>query len=114
MSTAAKPPAANPMRTIKVISHSSLIYWWPVWLVGFILAGLTYAEDSRLIIVPESAKVTVNLKGQFMRIEVGKNDDAWLAEAENAPKDPFPVRIAKSKNYGIAYVTVVLLVIFGV
>src|SRR5262249_32258169 len=28
---------------MKVYGHSSLFYWWPVWLAGFIMAGLTYA-----------------------------------------------------------------------
>ena len=29
---------------ITVYGHSALIYWWPVWLVSFILAAATYAE----------------------------------------------------------------------
>lgn len=38
-----------------IYSHSSLFYWWPVWFVGFILAGLSYfagvvfvADDGRI------------------------------------------------------------------
>jgi hypothetical protein len=27
---------------LRIYSHSSLFYWWPVWLVGFIMAFLTY------------------------------------------------------------------------
>ncbi len=56
------PPSANPpiavynvIRTgkkeesnqIVVFGHSGLFYWWPVWLVSFILAGATYAEGDR-------------------------------------------------------------------
>jgi hypothetical protein len=29
---------------IVIYGHSSLFYWWPVWLMCFILAGATYAE----------------------------------------------------------------------
>jgi len=29
---------------ITIYGHSSLMYWWPVWLVSFILAAATYAE----------------------------------------------------------------------
>lgn len=29
---------------IVIYGHSSLLYWWPVWLVTFVLAGATYAE----------------------------------------------------------------------
>jgi hypothetical protein len=32
---------------IIVYGHSSLLYWWPVWLISFILAGVTYAEGDR-------------------------------------------------------------------
>jgi hypothetical protein len=32
---------------IVVYGHSSLFYWWPVWLVCFILAAATYAEGDR-------------------------------------------------------------------
>jgi hypothetical protein len=27
---------------ITIISHSRLFYWWPVWALGFIMAGVTY------------------------------------------------------------------------
>jgi hypothetical protein len=29
---------------IVIYGHSSLLYWWPVWLVSFILAAATYSE----------------------------------------------------------------------
>jgi hypothetical protein len=32
---------------VVVYGHSSLFYWWPVWLVCFILAAATYAEGDR-------------------------------------------------------------------
>jgi hypothetical protein len=57
--TSSKPPAAHPgavavysvappgakgeVDHIVVYGHSNLFYWWPVWLVSFILAGVTYA-----------------------------------------------------------------------
>lgn len=35
-----------------VYHHSSLFYWWPVWLFGFIFAGATYFSEMRMIVVP--------------------------------------------------------------
>src|SRR5262249_21003460 len=35
------PPPPAPMR---VYSHSSLYYWWPVWALGFLFAVLTYMQ----------------------------------------------------------------------
>jgi hypothetical protein len=55
---AAPPPAVSVINVIQptpkleadqivVYGHSSLLYWWPVWLVSFILAGVTYAEGDQ-------------------------------------------------------------------
>ena len=44
-----------------IYGHSSLLYWWPVWLLCFILAGVTYAEGDH------SGGVTVsNVNGPGM------------------------------------------------
>jgi hypothetical protein len=37
-------PVPQRVREITVYSHSALVYWWPVWLVGFVLAAVTYVE----------------------------------------------------------------------
>jgi len=34
---------ARPMQ-MTVFSHSPLLYWWPVWVTGYILALITYLE----------------------------------------------------------------------
>lgn len=34
---------ARPME-LRVFSHSPLLYWWPVWVTGYILAIITYLE----------------------------------------------------------------------
>ena len=39
----ARPGAEKKVDHIVVYGHSNLFYWWPVWLVSFILAGVTYA-----------------------------------------------------------------------
>src|SRR5436305_595572 len=35
---------AQPLPELKLYSHSMLIYWWPVWLVGYLFALLTYLQ----------------------------------------------------------------------
>jgi hypothetical protein len=32
----------EPLREVRIHSHSSLVFWWPVWAVGYVMAGLTY------------------------------------------------------------------------
>ena len=63
MSTGPTPPAApaasaKPIpNEIKVVAHSSLLYWWPVWFFGFIFALWTYADNNRLAIVSAESRV---------------------------------------------------------
>ncbi len=33
---------STKVRELRLYSHSSLFYWWPVWLVGYAMALLTY------------------------------------------------------------------------
>ena len=33
---------------IRIYSHSALLYWWPVWLVGYIMAALTYYQGEKI------------------------------------------------------------------
>jgi len=35
-------PLANVQTRMRIYSHSSLLFWWPVWLVGYVMAGLTF------------------------------------------------------------------------
>lgn len=32
----------GPLQRLRIYSHSPLVYWWPVWLAGYVMALLTY------------------------------------------------------------------------
>ncbi len=56
----ASPPAVGaggPSWELRLISHMPLFYWWPVWMVGFIVASLAYWEDGRVAVVPGGSTV---------------------------------------------------------
>src|SRR5262249_5141254 len=40
----------------KLYSHSPIFYWWPVWLVGYLMALLTYLDGGRLAVVPPATE----------------------------------------------------------
>ena len=40
--------AAHLPSRIKIYSHSALLYWWPVWLVGYVMAALTYYQGKEV------------------------------------------------------------------
>jgi hypothetical protein len=110
-------PEPSPQAlTIRVVSHTTLIYWWPVWLVGFLLAALTYADGGRLAVVPSGTTVKDSQANKVYELTVPSQPSRSLeSAAANTAKgqDAFPVRTATNKNYGIIYVAVVLLVVFG-
>jgi hypothetical protein len=107
-----KPPL--PARTIRVVSHTTLIYWWPVWLVGFILAGLTYADGGRSAVLPPGTTVEELQPNKVYELTVPGRPSLEGAAANTAKgRDAFPVRTATNKYYGIVYIVVLLLVIFG-
>ncbi|MGE3805782.1 MAG: hypothetical protein AB7K24_13995, partial [Gemmataceae bacterium] len=33
---------------LRIYEHSTLFYWWPVWLVGFVLAAVTWSSGTTL------------------------------------------------------------------
>src|SRR5438876_6844713 len=58
------PPLTDTDRTaIKIVSHSMLFYWWPVWAAGLVMAALTYFEGSRMAIVPPGTQVGRAIQG---------------------------------------------------
>src|SRR5262245_35261737 len=114
MSTQTSPPAAGPQR-LTVVSHTGMIYWWPVWLLGFLLAGTAYAEGNRLAVVPAGTTVKEVEPGKVYELTVGGSAPSLAQAATDTANgtEAFAVRIGGSKNYGIVYVAVVLLVVFG-
>ena len=64
MSAATTPPSQTaPMRTshreISIISHSTLVYYWPVWFFGLIFGFWTIMEPTKVAFVPPNAAVKV-------------------------------------------------------
>src|SRR5262249_47148817 len=112
------PPgtAALQPQTIRVVSHTTLFYWWPVWLVGFILAGLTYADGTRLAVLPPGTTVQEVEPNKVYELTVPDEPSPSLQRAAASTakgQDAFPVRMATNRDYGMVYITVLLLVIFG-
>jgi lysylphosphatidylglycerol synthetase-like protein (DUF2156 family) len=118
MSTSTTPPvpvAVPPgQREIRVYSHSSLFYWWPVWAVGFIIAFLTFFDGHRMAIVPSGTKAEAS-----RRVE-GQSDaaDVLIApKGKTFPRDENNeilqprLHMAQSKSYGVIYATILIITI---
>ena len=60
--------ALSEQAEIRIVSHSNLFYWWPVWAVGFIMAAITWLNNHYMVIVP--AKTQYGIVHQDAEAEV--------------------------------------------
>ena len=127
-----QPPAAptpspqvpgTQQQEIRIISHSTLFYWWPVWAVGFLMALLTLIDGHVMAIVPAHTKAYRSMAVEGSGVTVKDRDilvvpqDAHLlpnkpekpGDLLGAPEDPH-VGIAASHSYGVMFAIVLLLV----
>jgi hypothetical protein len=129
MSTPTQPPSlvAKPESKhaeIRIVSHSNLFYWWPVWAVGFMMGLLTLVDNHRMAVVPEGsqarrlAKVQTDAGGELQDREVivlPKPKDAQHAKQlpptdADEPAQP-TLHMARTGTYGVIFLTWLLLVI---
>jgi hypothetical protein len=102
-----------------VIGHSALFYWWPVWLLGFIFAGLTYFANVHMALVPGDAALI-----QIKEATLEKDGAEPLKGGEavySTKKFPRTMRgdeetyampyMHPSKSLGLVFVLVMLLVV---
>jgi hypothetical protein len=88
-----------------------LFYWWPVWAVGLLLAGLTWWDGHRLAIVPPGTEVVEGFDGRREALVVPADAHLPRDPATGKPREP-TLRIANHSSYGVVFVVVVLLVLF--
>jgi hypothetical protein len=123
MSTATAPMPARlkiAPSEIRVISHSNLFYWWPVWFVGFLLTFLTLINGHYMVIVPSDAvtlmDAAVTAENNGETISYQKNDVVVLPHGHlpgvGEMIDRPHLHVANNSGYGILFATVLLLVIF--
>ena len=126
-----KPQQEAQRREIRVVSHCSLFYWWPVWAVGFIMflismfsgqvmtavpAGTTAWREKVVLPPTEEDKKIAKAK----KIEPDAPRDALVYPlAEHIPADPAKphqpedprLHMSNNKNLGVLFSAVLLLVI---
>ena len=113
-------PVHHTPREIKLVSHSTIFYWWPIWLLGYVLAIITLVENHRMAILPPGAKVEVTKwtdetrkVPEEYRIEVkGSTKQLELAPSHLAVgDDAFRTRVSQKAWMGPLYCVVLLLTI---
>jgi hypothetical protein len=88
-----------------------LFYWWPVWAVGLLLAGLTWWDGHRLAIVPAGTQVVEGVEGDREALVLPAGAHLPRDSATGKPREP-TLRVSRHSGYGVVFVVVVLLVVF--
>jgi hypothetical protein len=120
--SALAPPVHRGPREIKLVSHSPIFYWWPIWLLGYVMALVTWLDGTRLTIVPADARLSEmaepadkghkNYKLQIPSGETTKVlSEAVTASADSSVKHPFKYRVSPKTWMGPLYCVILLLTI---
>ncbi len=134
-------PATEPSKTASFLSylflgtskpgeiiiyhHSSLFYWWPIWLFGFVMAIVTYFGDKHMAIVPVGtipAKASegkalidnkeVDLTGRDILVLADKKTHITRKDSGGQERIAEPtIYISQHKSVGTIFMFVLLLVI---
>jgi hypothetical protein len=98
---------------IRVYGHTNLFYWWPVWVVGFLLAGLTYVDGHVMAVVPAGTTVEkATPPGEPVRDALVVPSGQSLPPQPLAGDDQNPrLLVAANNNYGVVFVFTILLVV---
>ncbi len=114
----AAQPAPPQKREIRIISHCGLFYWWPVWLVGFVMGIISMFSGHVMAVVPSGTTPHENFVAKKGQDDTAR--DALVVPAkkelpkEVTNKDRLEVprlHISSNKNLGVIFVGVLLLVI---
>lgn len=108
----ATPPAPSKPQEVKIYSHSNLFYWWPVWVVGIVLAILTLTQGTVMVVVPSASilgSADTTLKdGKDVKVKA-----VLLPADKDFPEKEEPhLNTSTRKGYGVIFATVLLVVIF--
>ncbi len=130
MSSESSAPKASPANSrppregIRIYSHSNLFYWWPVWVMGFLMAFLTWLDGHRLAVVPKGTEARRDIHVETAPGQV-ETREALLLPADgkhhlppatpvdgNLPAPEQPLRlISASHTYGVLFCITLLAVI---
>jgi hypothetical protein len=120
----AKPAARVPVherREIRIVQHSPVLYWWPVWAFGFLMALITFMYETRLAILPPNPiKIETSQKEekgkahevQTLTLELSRTTQS-IKEAQENDRKPgvFPVHMADTPYVGTIFACILMAVV---
>lgn len=112
-------PVHRGPREIKLVSHSPIFYWWPIWLLGYIMALVTLSDGTRLAILPANSEVraladdkdTARYELSVKKPLTKSLDSAVAATGDPTHPPPFTTRVSERAWMGPLYCVVLILTI---
>jgi lysylphosphatidylglycerol synthetase-like protein (DUF2156 family) len=105
------PPAQEEVR---VYSHSSIFYWWPVWAVGLLMGLLTLLDGHVMAVVPSGTKAQAGRAVQgtddARDVLITPHNRELPRDRDKNPIDP-KLHMANRAEYGVIFATVLLVII---
>jgi hypothetical protein len=86
---------------LTVYWHSPMFYWWPVWVMGLVMAAWTFWEDHQVALFPEGT--------QLIEGKLAAPEGRQLV----VPQDP-PIRMTASRVPGAIFVLTLIFTIYSV
>jgi hypothetical protein len=113
MTVVEKPnaPIEERPQEVRIVAHSMLFYWWPVWAVGLLLAGLTWLGGYCLAVVPAGTRVVEGFDGDREALVLPAGAHLLKDPDTGKPREP-TLRVASRSSYGVVFIVVLLLVVF--
>ncbi len=113
-------PARRPDE-LKIVSHSNLFYWWPVWAIGFLMGILSLIDGHRMVVIPKEAETVhanaIEVSKAPSKTETYKDRDVVVMPNDKPLLDekgePTNRQLATTNNkaYGVIWAVTLLLVI---
>lgn len=122
----ATPTPTPPQRprdpdSLLIVSHSQLVYWWPVWAFGFLFGLITWFQGYTMVVVPPDSKalhdVTIQGTGQdhTHRDVIVLDKEKRLPAADpgkpDGDREQPHIRVSPTRSMGVLFSIILLLVI---
>ncbi len=106
------------IKQIKLISHSPLFYWWPVWFFGFFMAAWTYVENHRFAALPADTKIVATAADGTPKsyiLTTNKDLTKVMQQAVTLSKNDFdngfPTRVSHHAWLGTIFILILILTV---
>src|SRR5919201_350522 len=107
-STLPPPLTRTDQKEIRIYQHSMLFYWWPVWVLGYVMAVWTWWDGHRMAILPKDATVHRSAEGKTYTLDVPHPEHAVTLNEAASADHGFRLHVSENPRLGAIFVAILL------